>query len=294
MSVSDDVLVDVNVHAHPHVQTQKLTPTAPTARDTGPARWIKNFERDAAVGERSSRSGVDATDTPQLASPYYSYLPCRVKNYTYTKPWYGSEYDPVAAATPLFCPWAPYSAATKAGAAGVLIFVHVSQYTRFQPLLDILNNSGRVSAEVQALYCVKPTRDAVKSLCENLRADPALQHLEMIQKLKPNNGLRDLTAKWRIESKFADDFMLVVGLETVNDFYRKKYPHPNLTLHAGKIEEGETTLEAAKRELFEEARMQVTWIEPPIGLMGKGMVMYSVYIMPYTRLHLEDHVIYIQ
>ena len=40
--------------------------------------------------------------------------------------------------------------------------------------------------------------------------------------------------------------------------------------------------------------MQVTWIEPPIGLMGKGMVMYSVYIMPYTRLHLEDHVIYIQ
>ena len=36
--------------------------------------------------------------------------------------------------------------------------------------------------------------------------------------------------------------MLVVGIETVTDKFRFKYPNPNLTLQAGSIEKGETHL----------------------------------------------------
>lgn len=178
-------------------------------------------------------------------------------------------------------------------AAGILIFVHISQRARFQSYLDMLNKPGRVSLEVLALYSVKPTREAVKALCAQLRGE--LNDVEMLHRLKPNNSLRDLTAKWRMTTRFTSEFDLIVGLETVREEFRRKYPHPNLTLQAGKVEPGESLIEAAVRELREEARINVANVcGPPVGLMGKGMAMFTVYVMPETQLHMgEDDMLYI-
>lgn len=182
----------------------------------------------------------------------------------------------------------------KPGAAGVLVFVADSELARFQQYTDALNTSGQVSAEVMQLYCVRPTREATRALSTELQGVQALQHLEQIQRLKPNNSLRDLTAPWRLPAEFVASHYLLVGLETVNEELRDRYPHPNLTLQAGKIEPGESPLEAAKRELYEEARIVCKHVRgPPITLMSKGMFMYYALVTPDTPLHLHDHTLYI-
>jgi hypothetical protein len=182
----------------------------------------------------------------------------------------------------------------KPGAAGVLIFVHNSQVQRLQPFLDELNRPEGVSQEVMALFCVKPTRDAVKELADRLHDHPLLRHLESIERLRANNALRDLTAPWRLAPEFADTYNLVVGVEPVVEEFRKKYPLPNLTLQAGKIEPGESPLQAAKRELFEEARVRVSNVwGRPIALMSKGMFMYPVFIDETTELTMADGVLHI-
>jgi hypothetical protein len=180
-----------------------------------------------------------------------------------------------------------------AGGAGIMIFVDVREYDRFKVYLDELNKSGRVSEEVLALFCVKPTREDLKVLCASVQTDAVYKNLEMIHKLKPNNLLRDLTAQWRIEHDFAQQYLLVVGLETVNDKFRRQYPFPNLTLHAGKIEKGESVFFAATRELFEETRIRVSSVRERIGLMSQGMIMYSAYVTPETSLVVKDDVLYI-
>ena len=165
--------------------------------------------------------------------------------------------------------------------SGILLFVHYLALPLFEKVLDQLNCRGRVSDEVLFLYTVVPTRDDIHTKCTLLRADPGLQHLEKIEKLKPNNSLRDLTAPWRLKYNLCNNFKLVVSLETVTDTFRHKYPVPNLTLQAGSMEDGETPLDTALRELEEEARIR---IDPaliqhsPIGLLGRGMLMYPVYI----------------
>jgi hypothetical protein len=187
-----------------------------------------------------------------------------------------------------------HAAPNKPGAAGVLLFVHNTQVARLQPFLDELNRPGGVSDEVVALFCVKPTRDAVKQLADSLHTHPLLHHLESIQRLRANNALRDLTAPWRLPAEFVDAYQLVVGVEPIMDEFRKKYPLPNLTLQAGKIEPGESPLQAAKRELFEEARVKVANVwGRPIALMSKGMFMYPVFIDDTTQLTMTDGVLHI-
>jgi hypothetical protein len=155
--------------------------------------------------------------------------------------------------------------------------------------IDLMNASGRVSHEVMRLFCVNPTRDATRALCTTLQQEESLQGLEALDKLRPNNSLRDLTAPWRLTPEFAQRFYLLVSLETVAAELRDKYPHPNLTLQAGKIEDGESPLEAAVRELHEEARIKACVVHgPPIPLMSKGMFMYSVFVMQDTPLFLSD------
>lgn len=188
------------------------------------------------------------------------------------------------------------STTVKHGAAGVAIFVHASQYSRFKLYLDALNSRDRVSDEVMKLFCVKPTRPAIRELCNAVKRDPSFADVEQIDKLKPNNSLRDFTVAWRIPPGFEDEFYMLVGLETVTDALRAKYPHPNLTLHAGKIEAGEVPEAAARRELLEETNISVHTLHgPPIAIMGKGMLMYSAYVMPYTSLYIdkEAHRLYI-
>lgn len=175
------------------------------------------------------------------------------------------------------------------GAAGVLVFVQDSELQRFTELVDRMNAQGAVSPEVLRLYCVRPTRDATKELSLQLRQDPGLSHLEAVDKLKPNNSLRDLTAPWRLSPEFCNAFHLLVGLETVSAELRAKYPHPNLTLQAGKIESGESPVAAAVRELYEEANIVTNFVQgPPVTLMSKGMFMYSVFVTPDTHLLLCD------
>lgn len=165
--------------------------------------------------------------------------------------------------------------------SGILLFIHTLALPLIEKVLAKLNQQGRVSDEVLYLYTVIPTRDDIQTKCAVLRSDPSLQHLEKIEKLKPNNGLRDLTAPWRLKYDLCKNFRLVVSLETVTDSFRHRYPVPNLTLQAGSQEVGETPLDTALRELMEEARIR---IDPalikhsPIGLLGRGMLMYPVYI----------------
>lgn len=181
------------------------------------------------------------------------------------------------------------------GAAGVLVFVHNSQLSRVHHLLDKMNRKGgRVSKEVLTLYTVTPTREHVRALCAELQDDPTLAHVAEIDKLRPNNALRDLTAPWRMLPEFTNAYSLLVGLEDTTEELLRKYPHPNLTLQAGKIEPDETPLQCAVRELFEEARVKPSHVYgPPVGLMSKGMLMYSVYVHESTELNLVDDILYI-
>jgi hypothetical protein len=175
------------------------------------------------------------------------------------------------------------------GAAGVLVFVKDSELPRFSTLVDKMNARAPVSKEVLKLYCVRPTREATNALSHLLRSDPSLSGLEAVDKLKPNNALRDLTAPWRLTPEFSSAFHLLVSLETVSAELRSKYPHPNLTLQAGKIESGETPLQAAVRELYEEANISVNFVTgPPVTLMSKGMFMYTVFVTETTSLYQTD------
>lgn len=184
---------------------------------------------------------------------------------------------------------------TAPGAAGVLVFVHNTQLPRMNHMLSKINTQGkRVSKEVVTLYTVTPTREGVRALCAELQLDPSLAHVSDIDKLRPNNALRDLTAPWRMLPEFTTTYSLLVGLEDTTEELLRKYPHPNLTLQAGKIEENETPFECAVRELFEEARVKPSHVYgPPVGLMSKGMLMYSVYVHENTVLELVDDVLYI-
>lgn len=174
------------------------------------------------------------------------------------------------------------------GAAGVLVFVHVSQVSRVQAILNQMNANSPVSREVMFLFLEKPTRDAMNKLSQELQLDPRLQGLERLDRLRPNNALRDLTAPWRLAPEFCNEYYLLVSYEGVDDEFRAKYPIPNLTLQAGKIEPGESPMECARRELFEEARIQVTDLQPwPIKLMSKGMYMYPTFVLPGTELKLD-------
>lgn len=178
---------------------------------------------------------------------------------------------------------------TGPGAAGVLVFVHVSQLDRVNAIIETMNAKSPVSREVLFLFVVKPTRDAVNKMSLELQSDPRLQGLERLERLRPNNALRDLTAPWRLTAEFCEQYHLLVSYEGVEDEYRDKYPNPNLTLQAGKIEPGETPIECARRELFEEARIQVTDLQPwPIKIMSKGMYMYPTFVMPGTKLEFDD------
>ena len=181
------------------------------------------------------------------------------------------------------------------GAAGVLVFVHNSQLPRMNDVLDKINQRDkRVSKEVVTLYTVTPTREGVRALCAELQVHPSLAHVSDIDKLRPNNALRDLTAPWRMLPEFTSTYSLLVGLEDTTEELLRKYPHPNLTLQAGKIEENETPFECAVRELFEEARVKPSHVYgPPVGLMSKGMLMYSVYVHDSTHLELVDDILYI-
>lgn len=176
----------------------------------------------------------------------------------------------------------------------MLIFIADSELPRFTEVIQAMNDAGAVSREVLQLYCVRPTRDATRALSAVLQEDAALQHLEQIKKLKPNNSLRDLTAPWRLHPEFCERYHLLVGLETVSAELRDRYPHPNLTLQAGKIEPGESPLEAARRELYEEARICCKHVSgPPLTLMGKGMFMYYAFVERDTTLHMVNDTLYI-
>lgn len=184
------------------------------------------------------------------------------------------------------------------GAAGVLIFVERSQTERMQQYVDRLNanTSGRVSDEVLSLHLVAPTRAALAELSAEIAARPELAHLENIQRLRPNNALRDLTAPWRLSPEFCDAYNLLVSIETVSPELRAKYPVPNLSLQAGKLEPGESSFDAALRELWEEARIRPApyVVHPvPILLMSKGMHAYCVYINEQTVLDYNNDTLFI-
>ena len=179
----------------------------------------------------------------------------------------------------------------KIGAAGVLVFVHKSRLDEMNEILNDMNKTGRVSEEVLFLFLTKPTREHVASLSQTLQKHPNLQDVYSIHKLKANNALRDLTAPWRLDKEFCKNFYLLVNLETVNPLYIKKYPHPNLTLPAGRMEENETPLHCAKRELFEECHIIPSKLCNPIFLMSGGMTFYNVYVTEETCLNLDNGVL---
>jgi ADP-ribose pyrophosphatase YjhB (NUDIX family) len=119
--------------------------------------------------------------------------------------------------------------------------------------------------------------------------------LERINRLRPNNALRDLTARWRLNPEFANNHHLLVNLETVCPEFRYKYPDPNLTLPAGSVEHGEEPYTAAHRELFEESRIRVhpAHVGDFIGLFRGGIKMFTVIVTLYTPLIMQDGVLYI-
>lgn len=182
------------------------------------------------------------------------------------------------------------------GAAGVLLFVDRKVVPIIRQLLNELNAKGRVSEEVLSLHLVQPQADAVARLTQDLCKDPSMTHVENLHKLKPNNGLKDLVGKRRLHPALVRDFMLVVGIETVTEKFRSKYPNPNLTLQAGSIEKNESALTAAIRELSEEARVVTHWtsLSPtPIRLLGGGLVMYPCQITSRTLIRITRDYIYI-
>jgi hypothetical protein len=161
--------------------------------------------------------------------------------------------------------------------------------------LKALNARGRVSNEVLSLHLVHPSLASTMELCETLRKDPRLSTVEHVEKLRPNNGLRDLLNN-RLPPEILQNYMLVVGIETVTEKFRNKYPYPNLTLQAGSIEKGESILNAAVREVFEESRIMLHWtsIHPqPIRLLGGGLIMFLCMIDQNTLIRLAQTTIYI-
>ncbi len=175
--------------------------------------------------------------------------------------------------------------------AGVLIFVHRNCADEIQNVINQLNAPGRVSEEVLQLYLVPPDRERILSLCNDLKTREEFAHLENIQKLKPNNSLRDLTAPWRLNESITSHYLLLVSFETVNPDFRQKYPNPNLTLQAGSIEKGETARDAGIRELLEEARISVQpsfLSQLPLGLLRKGMLMYPCFVDEYTNIRWDE------
>ena len=182
------------------------------------------------------------------------------------------------------------------GAAGVLLFVDRKVVPIFRQLLNELNAKGRVSDEVLSLHLVQPEAEAVARLTKDLCEDPAMAHVENLHKLKPNNGLKDLVGKKRLHPTLVRNYMLVVGIETVTEQFRSKYPNPNLTLQAGSIEKNESALTAAIRELSEEARVVAHWtsLSPtPIRLLGGGLVMYPCQITANSLIRITRGHIYI-
>ena len=182
------------------------------------------------------------------------------------------------------------------GAAGVLLLVKRNVVPIFRKILEALNSRGRVSNEVLSLHLVHPSMKAVNELALNLKRDPRLKDVESIDKLRPNNGVRDLLAGRRLSPWIVDNFMLVVGIETITEEFRAKYPTPNLTLQAGSIEKGESVLNAALRELYEEARVLVHWTAlqtRPIRLLGGGLIMFPCLLNHTTLLRLTQNVIFV-
>jgi len=174
--------------------------------------------------------------------------------------------------------------------AGMLLFVHKSMLPLMEEMVSRINGSNRVSSEVLSLHMVTPTREEVKKLSRELSQQVELQHLERISKLKGNNSLKDLTADKRLDPVFAHTHKLVVNLETFNPEFKKKYPEPNLTLPAGKVEVGESIRNAAHRELLEETRIRVDprLITSHIGLFRGGIRMFVVEITDKTNLTFTD------
>ena len=182
------------------------------------------------------------------------------------------------------------------GAAGVLLFVHRDVVPIFRKLLVALNSRGRVSSEVLSLHLVQPSMEAVLQLNQALRQDPQMQGVENVAKIRPNNGVRDLLSGRRLPQWIVEQYMLVLGVETVTEAFRAKYPNPNLTLQAGSIERGETVLQAAIRELYEESRILVhvkAIRTRPIRLLGGGLVMFPCFIDGHTLVRLTQNAVYI-
>ena len=182
------------------------------------------------------------------------------------------------------------------GASGVLLFIDRKIVPIFSYVIGHLNSRGRVSEEVLSLHLVQPSVTGVAQLTQELIHDPKMQHVENIHKLKPNNGLKDLIGKNRLHRHLVQNYMLVVGVETVTDKFRSKYPNPNLTLQAGHIEDKETPLYAAVRELSEEAHIVVHWTSlfpTPIRLLGGGLIMYPCKLSGDSLLRISPEYVYI-
>lgn len=179
--------------------------------------------------------------------------------------------------------------------AGILIFVHTSALAQMTSFISKINGTTRVSPEVLSLHLVTPTRQATQAMAEEMRQWPHLQSLERIERLKPNNAVRDLTAAWRMDKTFVDNHKLIVNLETVNPEFRKKYPDPNLTLPAGGVDPGELPYMAAHRELFEETRIRVhpKYVGAPIGLFRGGMKMFTTVVTNQTPMYMHNRILYI-
>ena len=174
--------------------------------------------------------------------------------------------------------------------AGILLFIHKSCGEEIRErVVDFLTGEGRVSDEVLSVYWVKPTRQDVIDLCNIIKQNPALDsEVELLERLRANNALKDLTASWRLQSEIIDNFYLLVGLETVNPLFRHKYPIPNLTLQAGSVESGERPIDGAVREMYEEARIRIDKNmirQRAIGLLRGGMLMYPCYI--FNKKHIK-------
>ena len=178
----------------------------------------------------------------------------------------------------------------RVGGAGVIILIHHSVIPIFATLVRYLNRNGRVSDEVLSLHLVRPTMDAVIQLGDALKRDPALRYVENIDKLRPNNGVKDLLSGRRLTKDQTENYMLLVSVETVTNEFRRKYPNPNITLQAGSVENRESIICAGIRELYEEARILVhaSIVEPnPMKLLGGGLFMYVCYIGSNTEVKIN-------